>query len=59
MKIFAFALRPYDELPYLDAISRQLDFSYDWTDEYPTLENAHLARGADALNIITKPSCSS
>lgn len=55
MKIFAFALRPYDELPYLDAISRQLDFSYDWTDEYPTLENAHLARGADALNIITNP----
>lgn len=55
MKIFAYSLRPYDELGYLDALSRELGFDYDWTEAYPTLENAELARGADALCIITNP----
>lgn len=55
MKLFAFALRPFDELGYLERLSRDLGFSFDWTDAYPTLENAELARGADALSIITNP----
>lgn len=55
MKIFAFSLRPYDELGYLDALSRELGFEYGWTADYPTLENAGLAAGADALCIITNP----
>ena len=55
MKIFAFALRPFDELGYLDALSRELGFEYDWTPDYPTLENAHLATGAQGVNIITNP----
>lgn len=55
MKLFAFAIRPYDELPCLEAMSRELSFEYGWTSEYPTLENAELARGAEALSIITNP----
>ena len=55
MKLFAFSLRPYDELPVLDALSRKLGFAYDWTADYPTAANAHLAAGADALTIITNP----
>lgn len=55
MKIFAYALRPYDELVYLDALSRELGFDYDWTADYPTLENAGLAAGADGVCIITNP----
>ena len=55
MKIFAYALRPYDELGYLDALSRELGFDYDWTPDYPTLDNARLAAGADMLSIITNP----
>ncbi len=55
MKLFAYALRDYDELPYLEAISQELGFSFDWTSEYPCLENAHLAEGYDALCIITNP----
>lgn len=55
MKIFAYALRPYDELGYLDALSRELGFDYDWTPDYPTPENARLAAGADMLSIITNP----
>ncbi|MBM6775615.1 D-isomer specific 2-hydroxyacid dehydrogenase family protein [Olsenella profusa] len=55
MKLFAFALRPYDELGYLDALSRELGFDYGWTADYPTLENAELAAGADGVSIITNP----
>lgn len=55
MKIFAYALRPYDELPCLDALSRELGFDFDWTPDYPTLENAGLAAGADGICIITNP----
>lgn len=55
MKIFAFALRPYDELGYLDALSRELGFDFDWTPDYPTVENAGLAAGADGVSIITNP----
>lgn len=55
MKLFAFALRPFDELGYLERLSRDLGFSFDWTDAYPSLENIELARGADALSIITNP----
>ena len=55
MRIFAYALRPYDELGYLDALSRELDFEYGWTPDYPTLDNVGLAEGSDALCIITNP----
>ncbi len=55
MKIFAYSLRPYDELGYLDALSRELGFEYDWTPDYPTLENAKLAAGADGISVITNP----
>ena len=55
MKIFAYSLRPYDELGYLDALSRELGFEYGWTADYPTLDNAGLAAGADAVSIITNP----
>ena len=55
MKIFAFALRPFDELPCLKTASQELGFEFDWTAEYPTPENAELAAGAEALTIITNP----
>ena len=55
MKIFAFALRPFDELVVLDRLSRELGFEYGWTPDYPTLDNVELAAGADMLNIITNP----
>lgn len=55
MKLFAYALRKYDELGYLDACAREMGFEYGWTSEYPSLDNAKLARGYDALCIITNP----
>lgn len=55
MKLFAYALRPYDELPVLEKLSNELGFEFDWTADYPTQENVELARGADVLSIITNP----
>lgn len=46
MRIFAYALRPYDEPPCLEALSRELGFEYGWTADYPTQENAVLVNAA-------------
>lgn len=55
MRIFAYSLRPYDELGFLDELSQSLGFEYGWTQESPTPENAHLAEGADGISVITDP----
>lgn len=55
MKLFAYALRPYDELPVLEKLSKELGFSFNWTSDYPTEDNVALAQGADVLSIITNP----
>lgn len=55
MKLFAYALREYDELGYMRECVDELGFEFGWTDEYPTLDNVELAAGASALCIITNP----
>ncbi|MBR6206380.1 MAG: lactate dehydrogenase [Oscillospiraceae bacterium] len=55
MKIFAYSMRPYDELPAFEALQKQLGFEFAWTEEYPSPENVHLAEGADGVSIITNP----
>ena len=55
MRLFAFSLREYDELPYLEKLSRKHGFEFGWTSDYPTMDNVELARGCDALSIITNP----
>ncbi len=44
------SLRPFDELAYLERACHELNIEFDWTSEYPTLENASLAAGADACS---------
>ncbi len=53
MKIFAFSLRPYDEQGYFESICKAKGTEYGFTSEYPSLENADLASGYDALSILT------
>lgn len=53
MKIFAYAVREYDELPYFRQLEEQYRFSFGYTSDYPSLENAELARGYDGICIIT------
>lgn len=50
MKIFAYALRPFDEKDYFDRFAKEFDCEYGYTTEYPSLENAELARGYDAVS---------
>lgn len=50
MKLFIYAMRPFDELPAAQKWSREYGIDFGWTEEYPTLENAQLARGADAVS---------
>lgn len=55
MKIFFYALRQYDELKYVEKFAEQYDFEYAYTSDYPSLENVKLAKGYDAVSIITNP----
>ena len=53
MKIFAFALRDFDEKAYFERYCTELGIEYGYTSEYPTLQNAELARGYEGITIIT------
>ncbi|MBR2738000.1 MAG: lactate dehydrogenase [Lachnospiraceae bacterium] len=55
MKIFAYALRDYDEKQYFLQCAEEFGFEYGYTDAYPDMENAELARGYDGVTIITNP----
>ena len=44
-KVFFYTLRPYDELGIAQRLAPQLDVEFGSTQEYPTLENAELAKG--------------
>ena len=55
MKIFAFALREYDEKDIYISACEEAGVEYGYTSEYPSLENAALAEGYDGISIITNP----
>ena len=50
MKLFIYATREFDELDAAKKWSREYGIDFGWTAEYPTLENAVLARGCDAVS---------
>lgn len=50
MKLFLYCFRSFDETPYYDALSSAHGYEYGQTAEYPSLDNAHLAAGADAIS---------
>lgn len=50
MKIFIYATREFDELDSAKKWSREYGIDFGWSAEYPTLENAELARGCDAVS---------
>lgn len=55
MKIFAYALREYDEQPCFERFCRELGIEYGFTSAYPSPDNVELARGYEAVTIITNP----
>ena len=52
MKLFLYNLRDYGEKPYLDRFGKAYGYAYGGTDGYPTMENAELARGYEAVAFI-------
>lgn len=55
MKIFFYALRDYDEKGYLETCADKYGFEYGYTSAYPDIDNLALAKGFDAISIITNP----
>lgn len=50
MKIFAYCFREFDEKPFWDKLIQDFDAEYDYSIEYPSPENVHLATGYDAIS---------
>lgn len=50
MKIFAYALREFDEKDFFDQYSKEFHCEYGYTTEYPSPENVELAKGYDAIS---------
>ena len=50
MKLFVYAMREFDEKPYFDFWCQKLGVEYDYSTDYPELDNLELARGYDAIS---------
>ena len=51
MKIFFYFLREYDELAFCRQFSKEYGIDFEYTCDYPTPENVHLAAGCDAVSV--------
>jgi D-lactate dehydrogenase len=54
-KIFVYNYRDFDEAYYFTKYEKEYPVELFHTNQTPTLENASLAKGCEALNIITTP----
>lgn len=50
MKIFAYAMREFDEKAFFEKYSEEFGCEYGYTTAYPSPENVELARGYDAIS---------
>ena len=50
MKIFAYALREFDEKQFFEQYSKEYHCEYGYTTAYPSPDNVELARGYDAIS---------
>ena len=50
-KVFFYTLRPFDEQAIVKDLAQQWGVEYGYTEAYPTLENAQLAAGYDAVSL--------
>ncbi len=50
MKLFVYSFRSFDEKSIFEDLKNKYGFEYDYTHEYPSVENAHLAKGYDAVS---------
>ncbi|MDK2937510.1 MAG: hypothetical protein PWP16_1073 [Eubacteriaceae bacterium] len=50
MKLFLYCFREFDEKTYYDALCKEEHIDFDYTEEYPSLQNIHLAKGCDGVS---------
>ncbi|WKY44888.1 NAD(P)-dependent oxidoreductase [Eubacteriaceae bacterium ES2] len=50
MKLFLYCFREFDEKPYFDALCKEHQIDFDYTQEYPSMHNVHLANGCDGIS---------
>lgn len=55
MKLFAYAMREFDELKYFEECRERYGITFGYTTAYPSMENIRLAEGCDAVSVITNP----
>ena len=55
MKLFVYAMREFDELKYFQECREKYGIMFDYTTAYPDTENIGLAKGYEAVSVITNP----
>jgi len=50
MKIAFYALRPFDELPFVEKYCKEYGYDFVWTSEYPNKDNLSMAEGCQAFS---------
>ena len=50
-KVFFYTLRPYDEVGIAQRLCKEYDIEFGHCPDYPTMENAELAAGYDAVSV--------
>lgn len=55
MKLFVYAMREFDELKYFEECREKYGIAFDYTTAYPGMDNLALAKGCDAVSVITNP----
>lgn len=55
MKIFAFGVRDFDEIPFFNEYSKEFGVEVGICPDPIGLDNIHLAKGSDYISVITNP----
>lgn len=52
VRLFAYAMRTFDELGFFEEVCRERGVELGWTKDYPSFDNADLARGYDVVSVM-------
>ncbi|MBS5478333.1 MAG: lactate dehydrogenase, partial [Coriobacteriia bacterium] len=52
VRLFAYAMRTFDELGFFEEVCRERNVELGWTSDYPSLDNAALATGYDVVCVM-------
>ena len=55
MRMFVYSMRTFDELPCFERYAKEYGIEFDYTEDFPNPDNYHLAKGYDAISIVTTP----